>query len=137
MHSPGHSWFTRAAQNFVYCKFFERFADYILYIIYNFEAARNFVHLPKFAWYFVRMRQILNICSSCKAGKLRLSNFKSSWAAAKSNPGSCENLTFLKKLHAAASNFYFFIFRTRQLQKSNFTRCSRKAVNLNFSARKF
>jgi hypothetical protein len=51
--------------------------------------------------------------------------------------GSCENLTFLKKLHTAASNFKIFIFRTRQLQKSNFTRCPRKAVNLNFSARKF
>lgn len=63
---PGRSWFTRAAQNFVYCKFFERSADYILYIIYNFEAARNFVHLPKFARYFVRARQILLIRDSCK-----------------------------------------------------------------------
>lgn len=124
-------------QIFVHVKFFERLLvhsarDYILYIIYNskLQAAQNFVHLPKFARYFVRARQILLVCSSCKSwGSCDYQILKAAGQLLNQIRSSCENLTFFKKLHAAASNFYFFIFRTRQLQKSNFTRCPRKAAN--------
>ena len=94
MHLPGRSWFTRADQIFVHVKFFGRFSDYILYIIYYIlynqrETCLYNMRVPgrgasNFTYYKIH-------CSSCKAGKaakqlesckaagkLRLSNFKSS-----------------------------------------------------------
>ena len=66
------------------------------------------------------------ICySSCKAGKAR------------NQLGKLRKFDFFKKAVCSCVKFLFFIFRTRQLQKSNFTRSPGKLQKLKLSSCKF